>query len=305
MKQISIGIYHYPNALKSSVYGLEELFLMANRVCEEQSVAVRFITSLVFGCNEEKQPFDLILLPPAMDSGFYLQPDKEVLNWLRQQHSQGSVLASACAGAFILASAGVIKGRTVTTHWGLQELFQQEFPEEKPDANKILIDHGDIISAGGMMSWLDLGLELVARYTSPSVMRQVGKILVVDTAPREQRYYQQFTPSFQHGDHAIIQLQQWLSSHLQQPVQVSELAEKANMTERTLQRRFKKATGLNPNQYLQRLRVQKACDLLETTKLSFEVITSQIGYEDATASRKVFVKVMGLTPVAFRRRFSL
>ncbi|WP_394241158.1 helix-turn-helix domain-containing protein [Vibrio astriarenae] len=75
------------------------------------------------------------------------------------------------------------------------------------------------------------------------------------------------------------------------------------MTVRTLQRRFKAATGFNPNQYIQRVRIQKACDLLETGSESFEVIARQVGYEDSSAYRKVFVKLMGLTPIEFSRRF--
>ena len=88
------------------------------------------------------------------------------------------------------------------------------------------------------------------------------------------------------------------------PISIQALAEQANFTERTMQRRFLKATGYNPNQYLQQLRVQKACDLLESSQHSFEWITNQVGYKDTSACRKVFIKTMGLTPREFRMRFT-
>lgn len=134
-------------------------------------------------------------------------------------------------------------------------------------------------------------------------MRQLGKQLVVDTALREQRYYQQFTPSLLHGDQVVVAIQQMMNLEYGQPLSIQAIATQFHLTERTMQRRFLKATGYNPNHYLQRLRIQKACDLLESSQLSFEVIARQVGYEDTSACRKVFIKTMGLTPKAFRHRF--
>ncbi len=153
------------------------------------------------------------------------------------------------------------------------------------------------------MAWIDLGFEVVAKYTSLSVMHQLGKTLVIDTAPREQRFYQQFNPSFLHGDQTIVTIQQTMNLDYTKPLSIRLLAKQANLTERTMQRRFLKATGCNPNHYLQRLRVQKACDLLESTQRSFEWVANQVGYEDTSACRKVFIKTMGLTPREFRTRF--
>lgn len=214
------------------------------------------------------------------------------------------MLSSACAGVFILAATNLIDSREVTTHWALAETFSQAFPSIALDSNKILINHGDIVTAGGMMSWLDLGFELIAKYASPGVVRQLGKTLVIDTAQRAQSYYQQFHPSFSHGDYAIVSIQQIMHQRYAEPLSIKQLAKQANLTERTMQRRFLKATGYNPNQYLQRLRIQSACDLLESTQHSFDSISHQVGYEDTSACRKVFINVIGLTPREFRKRFA-
>jgi len=304
MKRILIGIYHYPNALKSAVYGLEEMFLMANNICKEQSVDVIFEPVVFEDTKQLPQTFVVILLPPSLQRNDYVNPKTELIDWLRIQHSQGAILASACAGAFILAATKLVETRAVTTHWGLSDSLRAQFPHIVVNSNEILIDHGDVITAGGMMSWLDLGFELVAKYSSASVMRKLGKQLVVDTAPREQRFYQQFIPSFLHGDQTIVKIQQIMNLDYTKPLSIQTLAGQVNLTVRTMQRRFFKATGYNPNRYLQRLRVQKACDLLESSQHSFEYIASQVGYEDTSACRKIFVKIIGLTPREFRMRFT-
>ncbi|PCK31109.1 GlxA family transcriptional regulator [Pseudoalteromonas piscicida] len=303
MKPITVAICHYPRATKSAVYGLEELFFLADRICIEESQNTRFTTHVVTLGSVVKGDYNIVLLPPSISSDYYLKPEPQLLAWLNQQHQQGAVIASACAGAFILAASGLSHQRLLTTHWGLTEAFKQHFPNQPIDTRKILIDHNDIMSAGGMMSWLDLGLELVKKYSNQFVMRKLGKTLVVDTAPREQSYYHQFQPNFQHSDDAVLRAQQYINTHYDHNISIMELADIALLTQRTLQRRFTKRLGLNPNQYLQRFRVQKMCELLESTRKPFDWIAHQVGYEDTAACRKVFKKYMGLTPNEFRQRF--
>ncbi|MEN0676599.1 GlxA family transcriptional regulator [Plesiomonas shigelloides] len=299
MTEITLGIYHYPQALKSAVYGLEEMFVLANTQCYQQDLKVQFSPAIFTDPLGVNTHFDVVILPPG--TAPYMAT--KVLAWLHTAHQRGSVIASACTGSFMLAGAGVLHQRPVTTHWGLAESFMQQFPEQSLKTDAILIDHGDVISAGGLMSWVDLGLELVARYASAQVMRNLGKLLVVDTAEREQRFYQQFMPSFLHGDSMIEKLQRWLAAHLTQPITLNQLSQQGAVTERTLLRRFAKATGYTPYEYLQRLRIQRACELLETTTDSFTLIANQVGYDDSGACRKAFIRIMGLTPSAFRQRF--
>ncbi|WP_413701941.1 GlxA family transcriptional regulator [Psychromonas sp. KJ10-10] len=304
MKKISIGICHYPNALKSAVYGLEELFIMANKVCKEQKIDIHFEPIIFNNTELLSQHFSVVLLPPSSQNDYYLNPQIELIEWLKQQHFQGAVIASACAGAFILVATGLLENRSITTHWGLSDVFKKYFPKISLNTNEILINHGDVISAGGMMSWLDLGFELVEKYSSSLVMRQLGKVLIVDTASRKQGFYQQFNPLLLHGDQSISGIQQAMNLAYSKTVSIQALAKQFNLTERTMQRRFLKATGYNPNQYLQRLRIQKACDLLESSNCSFESISNQVGYADTSACRKIFTRTMGLTPKEFRMRFA-
>ncbi len=306
---MKLALIDYPGVLKSAVYGLKEMFDLTNQLCAEQALIEPIELEIieVFDHGEisaaSNQSFTAIILPPAIGSSFYHEPSNAIKQWLIQKHQQGSILCSACAGAFILAATGLLEKREVTTHWRLATEFTEKYPSINLNANKIMINEHDLITAGGMLSWLDLGLELIAQFSSQDIMRQLGKILVVDTGQREQQYYRQFTPLLNHGDEQILKVQQKLQRIYGQPVIITELAKLAHMTERTFLRRFQKATRVNPSEYLQRLRIQKACDLLENSIQTFEAIAHKIGYEDINACRKIFFRITGLTPREFRKRF--
>jgi len=298
---MNIAIINYPHALQSAVHGLFELFEMANELCDGSAP---FVCNILKINQLNKHPAqDVIILPPSLKNDFYLNPSAELLNWLTQQHNQHATLCSACSGAFILAQAGLLNGQTVTTHWALADTFAQRFEHVALDVQQILINQNNIITAGGVMSWLDLGLEIVAQHAGPSVMIQLGKNLVVDTGHRSQRYYQQFIPKRNHGDQGILQAQIFLDKHYAKKIKVAKLASIGHMSERSFLRRFAQASGFKPSEYIQRLRIQKACELLERTKKSFEAIALEVGYEDASACRKVFVRIIELTPKQFRQRF--
>ena len=305
---MNIAIINYPTALQSAVFGLSEIFSLASQLCSEHQVPVNFDIEIIelAQINESALndiPFTAVILPPSLESTFYFAPAETLKKWLIEKHNGGSILCSACAGSFIIASTGLLDRREATTHWDLVTAFNQRYPDVKLNSNKILVNDGDIISAGGMLSWLDLSLELVAQFSTPGIMRKLGKILVVDTGQREQRYYKQFSPKLTHGDTTILSIQRKLQTDYRLPIKISELAQSCRLTERTFLRHFVKATGIKPREYIQKLRIQKVCDLLENTKDTFEMIAYNVGYEDISACRKIFVRIMGLTPRQFRRRF--
>jgi transcriptional regulator GlxA family with amidase domain len=306
MRNIQIAIINYPHCLKSARHGFFEVFSMANQVCAEQGMSTQF-TPQIFNCSDNTDfagtKFNVILLPPSNHSEFYLNPPKHLLCGLLQQHYAGATICSACAGTFIIAATDLLQNKVVTTHWKLESLFREKFPEVTLNVDKILINQGDIITAGGMMSWLDLALEIICKYTKPSVVRSLGKHLVIDTGQREQRFYRQFTPILNHDDELILSIQHTLKETFNLPQTIANIAKQNCLTERTFLRRFVNATQLKPKQYIQNLRIQKACDLLESTNLSFELIANKAGYEDAGSCRKLFIRTIGLTPSEFRKRF--
>jgi len=239
-----------------------------------------------------------------MNADFCYHPSKDLTDWLASQHQQGAILSSACSGVFILAETGILENKTITTHWMLKERFKQSYNKISINIEKILINDQDIITAGGLMSWVDLGLELVAQLASPHVMRQLGKILVVDTGLREQRYYQSFSPRLDHGNQVILKAQRYMQSNMGQKISINDLCQRCFTTERTFIRHFVKATGLKPIDYLQRLRIQKASELIESSSHTFNQISQTVGYKDISSFRKVFLKITGLSPGEFRKRFA-
>lgn len=304
-KYIQITIINYPHALQSAVQGFKELFLLANRIITDSQLEVQFSVKIIQpdmdldGMNQN----DIVILPPNLDGDYYYTPQPELLQYLNDAHQKGTILCSACAGAFILAKTGLLDNRVATTHWQLADEFNEEFPKVSLEIESLLINDGDIISAGGLMSWIDLGLEIVAQFTKPHVMRALGKFLIVDTGKREQRYYGSFTPKLNHGNKQILKVQHYIQANYHTPLNISVLATLACMSERTFLRQFTNATTFKPIQYIQKVRVQKACDLLESTSQSFEQVALNIGYEDVNSFRKVFIKIIGLSPTAFKARF--
>jgi len=315
---IGIGILNYPGVLKSASYGFDEMFSIANLISRNMAPAQsskqfqvhQFNLADIEGAISEQGAEDqwpelhAVIVPPSLQNEYQDMPVTAINPWLRTYHGQGAVICSACAGAFILARTGILQGRSVTTHWALEDRFRQMHPDIDLDVQKILINDGDVMTAAGLMSWVDLGLELVARFMSPVIMRQLGKNMIVDTGLREQRYYQSFSPKLDHGDEAILKAQHYVQQHFNSPLSASDMAAKSILTERTFLRRFVKATGFKPIQYLQRLRIQKACTLLESTGDTVEMIALKVGYEDTSAFRKTFMKIMGLTPREFKNRFA-
>lgn len=309
-KSVMVEIIDYPGSLQSAVFGVKEFLQLANSIesSNEQvqfHVEIKHHDDLSMSTNGplENSKADIILVPPNLDGSYYLEPDEGLLDYLVQSHQRGAILCSACAGVFILAGTGLLQGRTVTTHWQAQQQFSDQYAEVDVDVDKILIDDADIITAGGLMSWMDLALFILTKYTTPTNTRNLGKYLVLDTGLREQRYYQSFVPNYAHGNDKIVSVQRFIQKNHHLSLSLDQLAEEAFMTRRTFIRQFTKATSFTPINYIQHVRIQSACELLESSHKPVEQISYLVGYEDVNSFRKVFMKIIGLTPSRFRSRF--
>ncbi len=154
-----------------------------------------------------------------------------------------------------------------------------------------------------IMAWTDLGLKLVERFLGPVVMAQTARMMLVDPPGREQRYYSGFAPRLTHGDAAIVKAQHFLQASEGKEARLAVLAEPVGLEERTFLRRFQKATGMTATDYAQRLRIAKAQELLQFGQLPVERIAWEVGYSDPGAFRKVFLRIVGLSPGEYRQRF--
>jgi transcriptional regulator GlxA family with amidase domain len=325
-----IGILIYPGAQLAAVYGLTDLLAIASDLAREKSgpdeatadntKSARPLLRVTHwqpdattdgvGCCHDTHPGRptqpvYLLIPPSLIGPPTAEMTMRLANWLKAQHGGGVALGSVCAGAFLLAETGLLAGRPATTHWSYAETFGTRYPEIATDTDKLIIDDGDIITAGGLMAWLDLGLKVVARLLGPTIALETARYLLVDPAGREQRFYSSFSPKLHHGDKAVLKVQHWLQAQGTRNVTLADMAKQAGLEERTFLRRFQKATGLKPTEYCQHLCIEKARERLEFSKLPVEQIAWSVGYEDAGAFRKVFHKVMGLSPGDYRRRFAV
>ena len=318
-----IALLLYPGVRTAAVYGMIDLFDAAGgkaralhgaraaslRVSQWKMADGGDVVRVADSHGEHpSRPAAVVVLPALGDL-----PTRETAapfaRWLTERHDEGAMLCSVCAGAFLLAETGLLAGRTVTTHWSFAKALSRRFPQIRVDADRMIIDDGDIVTAGGIMAWTDLGLMLVERLLGPDVMLETARFLLVDPPGREQRCYAGFSPHLRHGDEAILKVQRWLQG-LQEDgadmhaVTLSGMAAIAGLEERTFLRRFGKATGLKPTEYFQQVRVGKARSMLELTTRNVDDVAWAVGYEDPAAFHKVFHKVTGLSPRDYRRRFA-
>ena len=305
---IHIGIFAYPGAQNAAVYGLLDLFQTAEKFNRETGHAnghsplkIEVLTEL---CAQNSAHLSALILPPSLHGDILAKANEHKAD-LERLYSGGVLMCSVCAGAFLLAEAGLLDGRIATTHWDLAGQFETCYPQVELNVERMLVDDGDLITAGGVMAWIDLGLKLVDRFLGPAIMLKTAKFLLVDPGEREQRFYSVFSPSLSHGDSAVLKVQQWLQAHFSEAVTVKAMAEISGLTGRTFIRRFQQATGFSPSEYLQHLRIGKARELMELSNQSVDQIAWQVGYQDPGAFRRIFQKVMGLTPRDYRARFAV
>lgn len=300
----AIAIVAYPDVQMSAVLGLCDLFTIANRSAQNTggaALAVTQVSERAMG-DPALGSFDAVILPPSLNQARGKNA-KTVHAWLRTQHAAGALMCSVCAGAFWLGHSGLLKGRPATTHWALEDEFRTTFPDTQVNAGHLLIDDNDIVTAGGLMAWLDLGLFIVNRWLGAHVVSQTARHLLIDPSGREQRNYRSFRPPLAHGDGAILALQHWLEGHVGTEITLKEMAGRVHLSGRTFLRRFKAATGYTPNVYVQNLRIEKARGLLERTRIPISEIGWNVGYRDPSAFSRVFRAITGISAGEYRKRF--
>lgn len=302
-RSVDVAVVSYDGVQMSAVLGIADLFNVANRYAAADG---SMIETRIVSLNRPPPTtgIDALIVPPNI-SGRRGENDVHWHRWISKAHARGTTVCSACAGAFWLGHAGLLKGRPATTHWALETEFRTVFPQTDLQPEHLLIDDNDIVTAGGVMAWLDLCLHLVRRWQGLEVVSKTCRHMLIDPHGREQRNYRSFRPRLDHGDVAIRDLQHWLEGHPGESLSLARLADRAHMSQRNLQRRFTKATGLPIVRYVQMLRVERARGLLERTAFSVSEICHRVGYDDLSAFSRLFKATCGLSASDYRRRFSV
>jgi transcriptional regulator GlxA family with amidase domain len=197
----------------------------------------------------------------------------------------GAEIASSCSAVFLVASAGLLDGRRATTSWWLTPLFHRMFPAVALDTDAMVLTDGRITTAGAAMAQMDLMLSVIARHGDAALAERCARYMLAEARASQARY---MAISFlSAADERISRTERWLKDRLDENVSVGAMAAVAGLAPRTFARRVERITGLSPVRFLQRLRVERAVELLETTRLSLDEIAARVGYAEPSTLRRL------------------
>ncbi len=243
-----------------------------------------------------------MILPGCHDVTKGVRP--AVVSALRAAAARGTRIASVCAGAFVLAATGLLDGRRATTHWAGAALFAEMFPAVGLDPGVLYVDEGQFLTSAGAAAGLDLCLHLVRRDHGSAVAAQAARLSVMplEREGGQAQFIVPEQPPAPRGS-ALEPLLGWLEESCGRDLTLDEIAARAGMSTRTLNRRFREQTGTTPLQWLHLARVRRAQHLLETTAHPVDRISAQVGFGSPTAFRDRFKRIVGTSPHGYRRSF--
>jgi transcriptional regulator GlxA family with amidase domain len=245
---------------------------------------------------------DTILVPGSLDFGAPYSPD--LIDWIRENAARARRVVSICAGAFLLASAGLLSGRRVTTHWAAAETLRMRYPDIHVDPDPIFIHDGKIWTSAGASAGIDLALALVEEDLGHRIAMQVARSLVVylKRAGGQSQYSAPLAAQVA-TDAEFAELHGWIREHLHEDLTLSRLAERAGMSTRTLERHYVAKLGQTPLKALEAMRLETARLSLEDASLSLKQIARRTGFGDEQRLRRAFHRQFGVAPREYRDRF--
>lgn len=228
----------------------------------------------------------------------------EVADWLRVASRRARRVASVCAGAFLLAEAGVLRGRRATTHWRAALELAARHPDVQVEADRIFVRDGRFATSAGASAGFDLALAFVEEDLGAEIARGVARQLVLYL--RRPGGQSQFSAALEReaaGSRPIRELQAWMQEHLDEDLRVERLAERAAMSPRNFARVFQRETGTTPARHVEEIRLESARRQLESGAETIERIADRCGLGSALELRRLFDRHLGVTPGDYRERF--
>ncbi len=254
---------------------------------------------------KEVKSTDLIIIPALFgDMKTAIAANKKALPWITQQYQNGAEVASLCVGAFLLASTGLLNGKKCSTHWGFQNEFRELFPDVEVTDGSIVTEEQRLYSSGGAMSYWNLLLYLVEKYTDRETAVLASKYFAVDIDRNSQAAFAMFQGQKNHTDQAIRRAQEYIDNHIQAKITIDELADLVALGRRSFERRFKQATNNSVLEYINRVKIEFAKRSFENSRKNFSEVMYDVGYTDTKAFRTIFKKITGLTPIEYRNKYN-
>lgn len=326
---IDVLIVAVPETAASALYGLVDVLSAAGSIWQtllreppRRLFRVRIVSvdTRPFTCGHgvpvhpDVAIADAPHAPVIISPELWLGPDEPLhgrhpalVAWLRARYDAGAALYAACSGSILLAETGLLDGCPATSHWGYEDLFRRHYPRVKFDAapNLVIGDRaGRLVTAGGTTSWHDLALHVIARHASPGEAMRIAKVYLLKWHDEGELPYATLARKLPHPDAVVRRCEQWLEQHFREPDVLRDAVRHVGMPERTLKRRFTAATGRPLLAYVQNLRIDEAKRLLETTERNADDIGAEVGYADASFFRRLFKRLVGVSPGQYRRMFA-
>ena len=262
------------------------------------------------GLSPPPDVLDMVLIPGILHTSANdlvervraMQPE---IALLRELQLRGVKIAATCSGTLLLAETGLLDGRRATCSWWLAAAFRTEYPRVQLEADAMVVEDGDILTAGGASSIQPLLLKLVGRAGGEELAQQTARMLLIDAERQSQAPYVSEAMIQKPRNSLSEKAEKFLMHQLHGEISVSQLAEYCGTSERSLLRHFRSHLGVTPQAHIQHLRVERAKALLESTHLSFDEIVERCGYSDSASFRKLFKRATAITPGDYRQRYAL
>ena len=321
MKHLTILVPEGQNNL-SSIVGPYKIFTRANLLWNESSRKTLFKIELA-GISKEVEFYDgLFCVRPQTDIAAIKKTDliiipslnhnydnavkgnESLISWIEEQYSLGAEIASICTGAFLLASTGLLDGKTCSTHWAAADAFKTMFPKVNLQTDQLITDENGIYTNGGAYSFLNLVIYLVEKYYDRETAIFCSKVFQVEMDRQSQSPFAIFTGQKLHGDEMVKEAQSYIESRYREKISMENLSSLFAVGRRNFDRRFIKATGNTPVEYAQRVKIESAKKAFETSRKTINEVMYEVGYSDPKAFREVFRKITGMSPSEYRGKYN-
>lgn len=320
MKHVSILVYE--DVVLSSLAGVYSLIVTANEACEQMGKSKPFHIELVgvhlrnvqlnlpvqFFCKrtiDDDFETDIIVVPGistfANPVSKVLSKNAPLIDWLKQKRAEGVALIGLCTGVYFFAEGGLLDGLEATTHWQAVDEMQARYPSVKVRPDKITIDQKGIITGGGANSSLNTILYFLERYCGKTIAIEISKQDGIDYGRTSQSVFAIFRGQKHHQDQQMLEAQSFIEERFRKEISVEKVATHVHMSRRNFIRRFRIATGLNPIEYIQRIKIEAAKSALEEGPIDIASLTYSVGYNDLKTFRAVFKKTTGYTPQEYQK----
>ncbi|GAA0879738.1 DJ-1/PfpI family protein [Algoriphagus jejuensis] len=279
---------------------IEIYFVSLNGNSEERSSPGLGLNSLLDFRDFELGPSDWLIIP-GLESEIYLREGfyrtvQAFLDWVKVQAEKGAKVCSVCTGTFLLAQSGALEGKSCATHWKYAQIFKQSFPQSFLCEDRLFVKDQNVYSSAGVASGIDLSLYLLEEVFGPLFTIQVAKEMVVYLRrSQDDPQLSVFLQFRNHLENRVHEVQDLLSHHLEEPLSQDDLAERVHMSPRNLSRLFKKTTGITLGAYREKLRLEKAVQLVVLGE-KIESVALSCGLRSANQLRSLLKKHRGLLP---------